>query len=45
MHVTLTVKREVNDHDGYCSCDECEYTSEILMLHVKMPEQYQLLPV
>ena len=45
MPVKLTVKREVNDHDGYCSGAENEYVSDIITLKVALPEQYNSLSV
>ena len=45
MKVNLTVKREVNDHDGYCSGAENEYVSNIITLKVELPEQYNSLSV
>lgn len=38
--VDLEVLREINDHDGYCSGAENEYTAEIIKTTVQMPKGY-----
>ena len=45
MIVTLTVKIERNDHDGYCSGEENRYYSEITTINVELPVKYNTLPV
>lgn len=43
MQVELIIKREVNDHDGYCSGNDNEYTCETVNIKVKLPKQYESL--
>lgn len=43
--LNLQILRQINDHDGYCSDAENEYTEETLIYYVDIPEEYRLLPV
>lgn len=40
LKVKLQVLRQINDHDGYCSGNENEYSEEVLIYFVDLPEQY-----
>jgi hypothetical protein len=37
LDVKLTVRVEFNDHDGYCSGSECEYTCDVKTVTVRVP--------
>lgn len=37
--VKLQILRQINDHDGYCSGNENEYSEEVLVYFVSVPEQ------
>lgn len=39
MKVQLTDQIEVSDHDGYCSGNEYEYTKELVIKNVVVPDQ------
>ncbi len=41
----ITAKLEMNNHDGYCSGDECKYTKKIVKANIVVPEQYIDSPV
>jgi hypothetical protein len=41
----ITAKLEMNNHDGYCSGDECQYTKKIVKVNIVVPEQYINSPV
>lgn len=41
MYLKLNVLREINDHDGYCSDAENEYTQETFTEYVTMPEVFE----
>lgn len=41
----ITAQLEMNDHDGYCSDDDCEYTKQIIKVNVIVPEKYKEHPV
>lgn len=38
--ILITALLEISDHDGYCSGDECEYTSRQIIHLCEIPEQY-----
>lgn len=40
MKAKITARLEISDHDGYCSGDECEYSSSIVVKKVDVPEEY-----
>ena len=35
----ITAQLEMNDHDGYCSSDECKYTRKIVKAIIVVPVQ------
>ena len=37
--IKITYLEEVSSHDGYCSDDECEYTSRTLEHYTDIPEE------
>ncbi len=37
----ITAQLETNDHDNYCSDEECEYVKKIVSVSTKVPEQYK----
>ena len=41
----ITAQLEMNDHDGYCSSDECKYTRKIVKAIIVVPEQYKTRPL
>jgi hypothetical protein len=41
----ITGVLETNDHEGYCSGDECEYKRKIVKKKILVPEQYKELQV
>ena len=41
----ITAQLEMNDHDGYCSSDECEYTRKTVKATIVVPGQYRTHPV
>jgi hypothetical protein len=43
--VIVTAQLEMNDHDGYCSSDECEYTRKIVKEKIVVPQQYRTHPI
>ena len=43
--VRITAQLETNNHDGYCSDEDCEYTRKIVKAKTVVPEQYRTHPV
>ena len=43
--VKLQVLRQINDHDGYCSGNDNEYSEKVLIYFVDLPEQYVDSPI
>jgi len=41
----ITAQLETNNHDGYCSDEDCEYTRKIVKATIVVPEQYRTHPV
>ena len=41
----ITAQLEKNDHDGYCSDEDCKYTRKIVKTNIFVPEQYKDHPV
>jgi hypothetical protein len=41
----ITAKLEMNNHDGYCSGDECQYTKKIVKANIVVPYPYIDSPV
>ena len=41
----ITAQLEKNDHDGYCSSDECEYTKKTVKANIVVPDAYVCHPV
>jgi hypothetical protein len=41
----ITAQLEKNDHDNYCSDDDCEYTKTIVKTNIIVPEKYVGHPV
>ena len=41
----ITAQLETNDHDGYCSDEDCKYTRKIVKANIVVPEQYKDHPV
>jgi hypothetical protein len=41
----ITAQLEKNDHDGYCSDEDCKYTRKIVNANIIVPEQYKDHPV
>ena len=37
----ITAQLETNDHDNYCSDEECEYVKKTVSVSTKVPEQYK----
>jgi len=36
----ITATLETNDHDGYCSSEECEYKKKIVKMNIPVPDNY-----
>jgi len=36
---------ETNDHDGYCSSEECEYKKKIVKMNIPVPDRYDSCPL
>ena len=41
----ITAQLETNDHDGYCSSEECEYKKKIVKANIAVPDHYGSCPV
>jgi hypothetical protein len=41
----ITATLETNDHDGYCSSEECEYKKKIVKVNIAVPDRCCLYPV
>ena len=41
----ITAQLETNDHDGYCSSEECEYKKKIVKVNIAVPDRCCLYPV
>jgi hypothetical protein len=41
----ITAKLEMNNHDGYCSGDECKYTKKIVKVNIVVPDEFKDFPV
>lgn len=41
----ITAQLETNDHDGYCSSEECEYKKKIVKTNIAVPDRYYSCPV
>jgi len=41
----ITAKLEMNNHDGYCSGDECQYTKKIVKVNIVVPDEFKDFPV
>jgi hypothetical protein len=41
----ITAQLEKNDHDNYCSDDDCEYTKTVIKTNIIVPEKYVGQPV
>jgi hypothetical protein len=41
----ITAKLEMNNHDGYCSGDECKYTKKIVKANIIVPDEFKDFPV
>ena len=41
MKAKITAKLETSDHDGYCSGNECEYKSQVVVKKVNVPQKYK----
>ena len=41
----ITAKLEMNNHDGYCSGDECQYTKKIVKANIVVPDEFKDFPV
>jgi len=41
----ITAKLEMNNHDGYCSGDECKYTKKIVKANIVVPDEFKDFPV
>ena len=41
----ITAQLETNDHDGYCSSEECEYKKKIVKMNIVVPDRCCLYPV
>ena len=41
----ITAQLETNDHDGYCSSEECEYKKKIIKANIAVPDHYDGFPV
>ena len=41
----ITAQLEKNNHDGYCSDEDCAYTRKIVTANIVVPEQYKDHPV
>ena len=41
----ITAQLETNDHDGYCSSEECEYKKKIVNANIAVPDHYGSCPV
>ena len=41
----ITAKLEMNNHDGYCSGDECKYTTKIVKANIVVPDEFKDFPV
>jgi hypothetical protein len=38
----ITAQLETNDHDGYCSSEECEYKKKIIKMNIPVPDNYYM---
>ena len=45
MKVKLEILQQVNDHDGYCSGEECAYSERVLVLTDCVPSTLGDLPI
>ena len=43
--IEITILVQLNDHDGYCSGAENEYTEEIKSYYMDVPEEYKDHPI
>ncbi len=43
--VKITAILEINDHDGWCSGEECEYTRKTVKTVIPVPEKYKNQPL
>ena len=41
----ITAQLETNDHDGYCSSEECEYKKKIIKTNIPVPDRYDSCPL
>lgn len=41
----ITAQLETNDHDGYCSSEECEYKKKIVKANIAVPDRYDSCPL
>lgn len=41
----ITAQLETNDHDGYCSSEECEYKKKIVKANIAVPDRYGSWPL
>ena len=41
----ITAKLEMNDHDGYCSDEDCKYTKKIVKANIVVPDEFKDFPV
>lgn len=41
----ITAQLETNNHDGYCSDEDCKYTRKIVKAIIVVPEQYKTRPL
>jgi hypothetical protein len=41
----ITATLETNDHDGYCSSEECEYKKKIVKANIPVPDRYDSRPL
>lgn len=37
----ITAQLETNDHDNYCSDEECEYVKKVVRVSTKVPDEYE----
>lgn len=44
-HLQFIINAELNDHDGYCSEDDCEYSFQRIRLKVPIPDKYKDKPI
>ena len=40
MKAKIIVQLETSDHDGYCSGEECEYSTETMVKIIDVPNQF-----